>query len=1105
MKENLTTLVVAFISVLTLFLQQNVNANQSSLLEENSLKKYYHFLESIATQPRNQQITALKEYLEQNGDFEQIYFKLIETSLLENKLDSIKMYFELHSKSSNFRSNCFWALAKINELQNNRTAAFSMFIEAIEIGSVSPVLFIDFVEFSIANESKFAWQDSISRLNLNPDVIALIEALKSFFNPSQGNSDSAFDVIEKALLKQPQIYHLGGTYFYNQARYFQADSLWKIGLSEAQKQHDWQAEAQLLTSLALLANEIDTSLAYYARAEEIARKIGDYNRLQFILGSRANLRETNDETIADFQEAIEITEQLKSFNDAAYWYMGLAQALFTAERFSQALEANEKGLAMADLARDTNALVQLTRDKGDYYFDLHLDSLARKVYQDVYDLAKSTNLLWQKKSAKARLADYLLEEKKYDEAREAYFEYIEFLPQNADFDLRAYWLGRVADSFRKEKRFDLARNWLARAIETARMGGVDFYANWLMLELAKLDVFENKPKDAIAKCDSILIYSQQEYLDDLQWQTLLVLSCAHQLLGHLAPAISSLKTAARLIENTRYNLSVAQIQISFFSEAQQVYRQLVTCYLKRYQATGKTTDLDTLFYYTQLTRGRTMHELAARRRSGQTAISYDDEYWQRRLSLRHIQRRIRERPNLRNAMRTELEAARLALVTKRLRLSNSLARSDSTTDSEAQWLSPVVENLKKQNTGLLLYHLAEDTSFVFVIANDSTQIIGLDVTPDALYTSVSELMSPFHEVKSDSVQFVSFRADIAYKLYETLVQPVELALDDLPTNLLIVPDIEIMQLPFEMLLTEKQKKTEYTPLDEPEYARDFLLHRYTISYSPSLAFLQMPSHKSANSPSLLILANPFSPQITHASTTRSQRGWRFDALPYAEIEANAIHQKHAGQAKLFLRGGATKARFFQMAGEHQIIHFATHAFADNAFDAFSGLVLAATSDSTDDGILMGYEIADLQLQAELVALSACETGRGRVVSGEGVLGLPRLFLGAGAKSVLMTRWLIDDEFSSQMLPKFYEFCLDQDFSKAEALSEAKRSVFGKISRSAENRYQHPFYWASYSLYGHPGKILYTDWQTLLIYFTALLFICSLLIFIGYRWYKTTHS
>ena len=173
-------------------------------------------------------------------------------------------------------------------------------------------------------------------------------------------------------------------------------------------------------------------------------------------------------------------------------------------------------------------------------------------------------------------------------------------------------------------------------------------------------------------------------------------------------------------------------------------------------------------------------------------------------------------------------------------------------------------------------------------------------------------------------------------------------------------------------------------------------------------------------------------------------------------------------ANIFLRDKASKRTFFEQAPYYTIIHFATHAFADPSFDAFSGLVLATTPDSSDDGLLMGYEIAGLGLQADLVALSACETGHGQLVSGEGVLGLPRLFLGAGARSVLMTRWVIDDAFASALLPEFYQYYLQKRQSKAEALSRAQKSLLQASSEQPHRHYQHPFYWASYALYGHPG-------------------------------------
>ena len=76
---------------------------------------------------------------------------------------------------------------------------------------------------------------------------------------------------------------------------------------------------------------------------------------------------------------------------------------------------------------------------------------------------------------------------------------------------------------------------------------------------------------------------------------------------------------------------------------------------------------------------------------------------------------------------------------------------------------------------------------------------------------------------------------------------------------------------------------------------------------------------------------------------------------------------------------------------------------------------------------MGYEIADLDINCDLVNLSGCETGRGKIVAGEGVLGLPRLFLGVGANSVLMTHWKVDDKFSSELMPSFYDRNIDRFF------------------------------------------------------------------------------
>ncbi len=151
-----------------------------------------------------------------------------------------------------------------------------------------------------------------------------------------------------------------------------------------------------------------------------------------------------------------------------------------------------------------------------------------------------------------------------------------------------------------------------------------------------------------------------------------------------------------------------------------------------------------------------------------------------------------------------------------------------------------------------------------------------------------------------------------------------------------------------------------------------------------------------------------------------------------------------------------------------MLHFATHAFTDPVFAAFSGLVLAVSDDSTDDGLLMSYELSDKNLNnLELVVLSGCETGRGQVVKGEGLLGLPRIFLSAGAKRVVMTLWKIDDLYSSKLMTKFYDNFLNEGFSKADALQEAKLSLMTEKNEKDNLYIQHPFFWAALSIYDNP--------------------------------------
>jgi CHAT domain-containing protein len=187
-------------------------------------------------------------------------------------------------------------------------------------------------------------------------------------------------------------------------------------------------------------------------------------------------------------------------------------------------------------------------------------------------------------------------------------------------------------------------------------------------------------------------------------------------------------------------------------------------------------------------------------------------------------------------------------------------------------------------------------------------------------------------------------------------------------------------------------------------------------------------------------------------------------LPGAEKEvkliADCVNRGKAAvprQALNLIRAQATEAEFRQIASVHNYIHLATHGYVVS--DALRcGLVLAKTGMTTEtDGILTTAEIFGLPLNAELVVLSACQTGLGEI-SSDGVAGLSRAFLYAGASSLIVSLWQVSDEVTQELMVKFYEE-LSHDGNKARALRAAQLAAMKK--------YPHPKDWAGFVLVGQP--------------------------------------
>jgi len=186
-------------------------------------------------------------------------------------------------------------------------------------------------------------------------------------------------------------------------------------------------------------------------------------------------------------------------------------------------------------------------------------------------------------------------------------------------------------------------------------------------------------------------------------------------------------------------------------------------------------------------------------------------------------------------------------------------------------------------------------------------------------------------------------------------------------------------------------------------------------------------------------------------------------LPFTRQEADAIISRAKSgdtMEALDFDAGRGKATSAELA-RYRFVHFATHGLLNAAHPELSGLVLSLfdREGNPQDGFLKLQDVYNLNLPAELVVLSACETGLGREIRGEGLIGLTRGFMYAGAKRVVASLWSVNDVATAALMGRFYESMLTDGMAPAAALRSAQLAMW------RQKRWTSPFYWAAFTIQG----------------------------------------
>jgi len=875
--------------------------------------------------------------------------------------------------------------------------------------------------------------------------------------------------------------------------------------------------AKIYNNIALVfknKSEYDKSLEYFQISLEIYLEIiGENNTLVAMsyhnIGNVYNAKTEYDKALEYYQKSLEI--RLKLFGvkhiEVAKSYINIGSFYINELEYDKALEYFQKSVEISlELFGEKHIDVALSYNNIGYvYFFKKEYDKALEYYQKSLDLG--LELFGEKNTYIAvsynNFGDVYYEKSEFDKAFEYFFKSLEIrleLLGEKHSDVASSY-NDIGNIFFAKSSYDKALNYYQKDVASCLYNFNDTTNVYTVPEIKNYldwnELFDALQAKAEIFADTI------KTLDDISNSERLQISLKHY------------QASDTLITQVRKQITTQSDKISLGEMASKVYKGAVDVCMdivKNPTSFEYPSDLkEVAFYFSERNKSSVLLEALA----GSDALKFAG-IPQELLEKEHdLSIDIASYTNLKNNAENDSIAN---IWSNRLfdlnRTYDSLIVAFETTYPNYYQLkynnSPVkveqIQEILDKKTAMLSYFILDSSIVIYAITKK-----GFEIYKTPLIENFVENIENFTlAIQSSKKTSVLEYKDLAFKLYNQLF-PTGL-LSNLTTtkveNLIIIPDGVLATIPFESLLTEDYTK-EWTSWSDKTYFSEmqYLIKKYAISYSYSATLFYNTFPKENNKEVEIKDLNDFiafAPVFDNegiAGTTEvsskllknldeniqdstiTTRGFLngnyITPLPGSLTEVENIFKMfdNAGLKAIAKTHNLANEDFIK-SGElsnYKYIHFATHGFVNTENPELSGILLAQDTSSTfesyediygnvaqqNDGILYQSEIYNLELNSDLVVLSACETGLGKITSGEGVLGLTRALLYAGTKNIIVSLWSVSDASTSQLMINFYD----------NLLKSKKQTVFSKDLQKAklklieEGTYAHPFYWSPFILIG----------------------------------------
>ena len=732
-----------------------------------------------------------------------------------------------------------------------------------------------------------------------------------------------------------------------------------------------------------------------------------------------------------------VAEALEAFDAAARIWADAGLTLLQAQTLSNIGEAH---LVLGNYTRSLNAFGQarrlfdpleaiankriLLRKTADAYLALNLYPEALAAYREVNALLKDAGMADHQARALWGMGATLLAQSQYDEASSV-------LAESAALFSAAGNTPMLCSVMLEQAALYEARGERAMALQTAQQALAQVAGEtWPVQHLyASMRVADLLLPDTAA-AEPYLLRSQRlaEALDlpAVNYRLNSRLGHLRRLQARDREAQVHLDLALAQIEQLRGHLAQEALRTSFLRDKTAAYEDLIELQLAR----GNDDSLQQAFDVAERAKSRTLVDLLTGVFPSRQSVS-DDPALAAQLDalqadLSAAYNRMLEASGESDLMEVRSRATRLEQEISRLRLQAAHSAYAAEPDQFAQPLSfEALQGKLAPDLMLVSYHIVGEEILAFLHCRGK-----LECARDLARVSVvQDLLRRLH------AQWDRFRAgaDFAQRHMAVLEKSAQRVLASLYTEL--IAPLESWLTPGAPLAIVPHGILHNVPFHTLFDGENYLLDRYEISYAPSATVLALCQQRSSHDPRRALIAG-VADALIPAALTEVQNVARQLAEGNMEIETMA------GE-------GATLAAFKALAPHCDILHLACHGLfrADNPM--FSAVKL-------HDGWLTAADVMQLDLKDILVTLSACESGRGTVLQGDEVIGLPRAFLGAGASAVVVSLWLVHDETTVSLMTHWYRQLREQ-MGRAAALRVAQQAL--------REKFPHPYYWAPFVLIG----------------------------------------